>query len=94
MTAEFAHDTAGKKFTMHVDGDEVAYITYTEDDTAISLVGTYSAPEFRGKGYALELMKWVADTLEVSDTRPLIAVCPFVANWFARHGERGYLLTR
>lgn len=94
MTAEFAHDTAAQKFTMHVDGELVAHLDYTQDDHSISITSTYSDPQHRGKGYAGDLVAWMADQVESNDTRRIVAVCPYVANWFARHGERGNLLTR
>lgn len=94
MATEFAHDTELSRYTMHVDGDLVCVVDYSANDSAISLTRTFTVPTFRGKGYAADLVAWTIDDIEKNDTRKIVPMCWYVAEWFSRNEDRAGLLSR
>ena len=94
MASEFANDTAGSRYTMHVDGELVAALDYAVNDAAISLTRAFTVPSHRGKGYAADLVEYAVNDIEANSTRRIVPMCWYVADWFAAHGERGKLLER
>ena len=94
MASEFANDRAGSRYTMHVDGEFVGALDYAENDATVSLTRAFTVPSHRGKGYAADLVEFAVNDIEHSGTKRIVPMCWYVADWFAAHGERGYLLER
>jgi hypothetical protein len=84
--SDVLHVPDQKRFELR-DGDEVAVLTYEEeDDHRVALLHTVVPPAMEGQGVGGRLAEtavgWARDTgLEV------VPVCSFVQSWLERHPE-------
>jgi predicted GNAT family acetyltransferase len=94
MTRTFNRDSAGRRYTLHVDGELASTADYVVVGDSIEFPHTVTQPKFRGNGYAAQLVAWAMDDVESSSKRRVVPQCWFVAEWFELHPERAGLLTR
>ncbi len=94
MTTEFAHEQDASRYTMTVDGELACVLDYRANDSAISMTRTFTVPTFRGQGLAGQLVEFAVNDIEANDSRRIVPMCWYVADWFQAHGERGALLSR
>lgn len=94
MAHELAHEPAASRYTLTVDGQLASVLDYRANDSAISMTRTFTVPSFRGTGLAGELVEFAVNDIEANDTRRIVPMCWYVADWFQTHGERGALLSR
>ena len=91
MTLLIRHEPAARRFVADV-ANGLAYISYRElDGRILDLDHTFVPPALRGGGFASQL---TARALEYArDERyRVLASCPFVAAYIARHREYRDLL--
>jgi predicted GNAT family acetyltransferase len=80
------HDSLRNRFTLD-RGGAVAYITYREVDAhTLDLDHTFVPPALRGGGIASQLTEHALRYARARGAR-VIASCPFVATYLARHPE-------
>lgn len=80
------------RYTLMRDGHLVSVLDYRDDGKTIALTRAFTIPTFRGHGYAGAVVEGaVADIVSRGD-RKVDPVCWYVADWFAAHPEKGYLL--
>ncbi len=77
---------------MWVDGGLASVLEYQDHGVGIVMHHTVTIPDYRGKGYAAELVEYAVNDVEASGTGPITATCWYVAGWFDRHPERSSLL--
>ena len=87
MVTEFTHEPDARRYTMHVDGDLVSVLEYQDHGASVVFHHTVTIPQFRGKGYAAELVDFAVSDVERTG-RPITPTCWYVAEWFDRHPER------
>ena len=80
------------RFEMAV-GDAVAFAEYAQEDDRVLLLHTEVPQELSGRGIGSKLAKGVFETLRGRDAR-VVAQCPFMAGYAARHPEYAALLDR
>jgi predicted GNAT family acetyltransferase len=91
---EFANETDAHRYTMRLDGTLVGTLDYAVNGSAISFTRSFTNPQFRGNGYASELVEFAANDVERTSERRIIPMCWYVGDWFTAHPERAGLLTR
>ena len=94
MSVELAHEPEASRYTLTVDGQLAVVLDVKANDSAISMTRTFTVPSYRGQGLAAQLVEFAVDDIERNDTRRIVPMCWYVADWFQAHGERGALLTR
>ncbi|MGV1035234.1 MAG: GNAT family N-acetyltransferase [Microbacteriaceae bacterium] len=94
MATELAHEPEASRYTLSVDGELACALEYKANDTAISMVRTFTVPSFRGQGLAGQLVEFAVNDVEANDTRRIVPMCWYVADWFEKHGDRSALLSR
>jgi predicted GNAT family acetyltransferase len=90
---ELVHDPAGGQYVARLGGEVVAMVGYQATDEIVVFTHTGIEPAAEGQGVAGALVRYALD--DVRDTpapsgaphRKVIAVCPFVGAWLARHAE-------
>ncbi len=88
------HDPDARRYTLRIDGALAAAVDYSENETSVSFTHTFTAPAFRGRGLAAEVVEFAVDDVEASGERRIIPMCWYAAEWFDKHPERAGLLTR
>ena len=91
---EFAHEPDASRYTLTVDGQLAALADYAINGNSISFHHTYTQPNYRGKGYAGEVVTYAVDDVEASTDLKIVPMCWYVAEWFEKHPERAGLLSR
>ncbi|MEU4555478.1 hypothetical protein EV382_2789 [Micromonospora violae] len=77
-----------RRYEARVDGESMVagvaqYIRTTE---LIALVHTEVSPEYEGKGVGAALARTALDEARAANLL-VLATCPFIAGWIARHPE-------
>lgn len=82
-----------KRYEARVDGESrIAGVSdYIRTDELIAFVHTEVQPEYEGKGVGAALARIALDEARAANLR-VLATCPFVAGWIARHPEYQELL--
>ena len=94
LMKEFANEPDASRYTMRIDGDLVGVLDYAVNGSVISFVRSFTNPQYRGNGYAGELVEFAANDVENSSAKKIIPMCWYVADWFAAHPDRAGLLAR
>jgi predicted GNAT family acetyltransferase len=92
MATEFMLEPDAHRYTMRVDGDLVSVLEYQDHGAGTVMHHTVTIPQFRGKGYAAELVEYAVNDVESRGRGPIRPTCWYVAEWFDRHPERSALL--
>ena len=92
MSTEFIHEPDAHRYTMRVDGELVSVLEYQDHGAGTVMHHTVTIPQFRGKGYAAELVEYAVNDVEARGRGPIMPSCWYVAEWFDRHPERSDLL--
>jgi uncharacterized protein len=88
--AEVVNNKANCRYELTVDG-HLAAAYYTVADGVITFVHTEVPSELGGRGVGSKLVKGALDQVR-SDSLKVIAQCPFVKAYIAKHGEYADLL--
>jgi hypothetical protein len=83
-----------RRYEARVDGRLAAFVDYIPTDELVAFTHTEVLPAFEGRGVGSALVHEALDDVR-SRSRSVLAVCPFVSGWIARHREEyGDLLYR
>lgn len=82
------------RYEARVDGELAAFADYIPTDELLAFTHTEVLPAFEGKGIGSALVRDALDDVRARQ-RSVLAVCPFVSGWIARHRDHyGDLLYR
>lgn len=82
-----------RRYEARVDGQLAALADYIPTDELVAFTHTEVLPGFEGKGIAGSLVRWALDDVREQGLA-VLAVCPFVSGWIARHPDYQDLLYR
>jgi uncharacterized protein len=88
----FAHEADAARYTLRIDGNIVALVSYAVNGSATSFNHTYTQSHLRGHGYAAEIVEFAVNDVESTSTQRIVPMCWYVDKWFAEHPERAALL--
>lgn len=88
----FENEPDASRFTLRRGDDLVSVLDYRDDGRTVVLTRAYTIPNFRGHGYAGELVDRAVASLETTGDRTVIPVCWYVADWFAANPARQGIL--
>ncbi len=91
-TLTFTHEPDASRYTLHRGTDLVSILDYRDDGRTVALTRAYTIPNFRGHGYAGELVERTVTEIEGLGDRAVSPVCWYVSDWFAEHPERAAIL--
>ncbi len=94
MAHTFAHEPDASRYAMYEGTQLLGVVDYAENDSEIALTRSFTLPPFRGKGYAAELMEFVASDLADNSSLRVVPSCWYAAQWFERNPDRAGLLSR
>ncbi|RSO11785.1 GNAT family N-acetyltransferase [Streptomyces sp. WAC 06783] len=79
-------DRAAHRFEARLGGELAGVAAYLRAEGLLALVHTEVDPVYEGNGVGSALTRHALDTARADGLR-VLAVCPFVAGWMARHPE-------
>ena len=91
MVSDIRDSPAMSRFEMPPDDGALAVPYYEVEDGRVVLLHTEARQELSGLGYGSRLAHGVFETLR-RDGKRVIARCPFMSSYVARHPEYGPLL--
>jgi hypothetical protein len=94
MATEVVHDDAGSRYEIVIDGEHAGHIDYVRRGDSIDLVHTEIDPSHQGAGLASILARGTLDDLRDHSDARVIASCPYVSGWIAKHPDYETLTTR
>ena len=74
------------RYEARVDGQLAAFADYIPTGELLAFTHTEVLPAFEGKGVGSTLVREALDDVRGRE-RSVLAVCPFVSGWIARHRE-------
>ena len=74
------------RYEARVDGELAAFADYIPTGELLAFTHTEVLPAFEGKGIGSTLVREALDDVR-GRQRSVLAVCPFVSGWIARHRE-------
>ena len=74
------------RYEARVDGELAAFADYIPTGELLAFTHTEVLPAFEGKGVGSTLVREALDDVR-GRQRSVLAVCPFVSGWIARHRE-------
>ncbi len=77
---------AASRYEAHLKGDLAGIIDYVLKHGRLALVHTEVMSGFEGRGVAAALARFAFDDARGRGLR-IIALCPYVRSWLARHPE-------
>jgi uncharacterized protein len=92
MLKEFVHEADASRYTLRIDGELVALVSYAVNGSSTSFTHTYTQPHLRGRGYAADIVEYAVNDVESSSTQRVVPMCWYVDKWFAEHPDRAGLL--
>lgn len=95
MADTVIHDTAGSRFVLERDGNEIGEAGYeTREDGGIVFTHTEVDPELQERGLGSTLVGGALDQLRASTQVRIGATCPFVRRYLEEHPEYADLTSR
>jgi hypothetical protein len=91
MDSQIRDNKAMSRYEMPLGGDALAVSYYKVEEGRIILLHTEVPQELSGQGFASRLAHGVFEALR-SDGRRVVAKCPFMSVYAARHPEYAALL--
>ncbi|MCU1444156.1 MAG: hypothetical protein JWQ59_2306 [Cryobacterium sp.] len=88
------HEPALARYTVWLDNQPVGLADYVATGRDIRFTHTEVDPAHRGKGLAGILIEQALDDVRTRLCVPIVAECPYVAEWIDRNVEYQDLLTR
>ena len=74
------------RYEARVDGELAAFADYIPTGELLAFTHTEVLPAFEGQGVGSALVRDALDDVRAR-SRSVLAVCPFVSGWIARHRE-------
>lgn len=69
-----------------VDGKEVAFLRFAEDESTISILTTFVDDSLRGQGIASKLMEQIVNLSKEKGKKP-VGICSYAASYLMKHQE-------
>ena len=85
MAVEVKDNPAESRFEAYVDGELAGYVEYVLRPDAIVLVHTEVTIE--GKGVGSALARGALDAVRADGGLRVVAKCPFIKKWIAKHPD-------
>ena len=82
-----------RRYEARVDGQLAALADYIPTEELVAFTHTEVLPGFAGRGVASVLVRWALEDVRGQDLA-VLAVCPYVSGWIARHPDHQDLLYR
>lgn len=82
------------RFVLERDGEVIGKALYRREDGIITFTHTEVDPSIQERGLGSLLAKTALDAVAAEDGTRVVAQCPFIAAYIARHPEYQPLLTR
>ncbi|MFF2503562.1 GNAT family N-acetyltransferase [Streptomyces sp. NPDC058067] len=88
MSIEIADSPDAHRYEARVDGQLAGFAEYmrTSESGLVVFTHTEVAPEFNGQGVGSALARAGLDAARADGLR-VLAVCPFITGWMARHPD-------
>ncbi|GLZ41849.1 GNAT family N-acetyltransferase [Actinokineospora sp. NBRC 105648] len=86
MSVEVADSVDRHRFEATVDGRLAGFAEYARSAALVVYTHTEVDPAFEGKGVGGALARAALDDARARDL-PVLATCPFIAEWMRRHPE-------
>jgi hypothetical protein len=83
-------DGAANRFETHEGETLAGFATYTRTAELVAFLHTEVDPAFEGRGVGSELARGAIEAVQAEGLR-VLAVCPFVSGWLARHPQYSHL---
>ncbi|MEW1550921.1 MULTISPECIES: GNAT family N-acetyltransferase [Streptomyces] len=93
MAVDVRDVPGAKRYEARLDGgtEVVGFADYIRTPELIAFVHTEVGPEYEGKGIGSALARTALDEARAANLR-VLATCPFIAAWIARHPDYQGLL--
>lgn len=91
MADEIVNNKSMRRYELPIANEAVAVTYYSLDDGRVVQLHTEVPNEFGGQGIGKRLVHAVFETLKAEGKR-VIAKCPFMASYAARHPEYAAML--
>lgn len=82
-----------QRYEVTVDGELAGFVVYEDRGGARALVHTETFPAFAGRGVGGALARAALDDIRARDLT-VVAQCPFIASWIAKHDDYADLVAR
>lgn len=94
MATEVVQDAPQNRFQLLLDGEYVGETDYILRDDTIVFTHTEVDPAHQGSGLASELVRGALNLVRAETDLRVVAKCPYMAAWIAKHPDYQDLLTR
>ena len=91
---EVSRDPEQNRYELHVDGRLAGRAEYLLSNGLITFTHTEVDPAIQERGLGSLLAKAALDTVAAEEGTRVVAQCPFIAAYIARHPQYQPLLTR
>ena len=82
----------GSRYEIILDGELAGVAVYERRPGRVVFTHTEIRPDYKGRGLADKLARWALDDVQARAEEKVIARCPFIAAYIARHPEYRVLL--
>ena len=89
--ATVVNNPTESRYEIHVDGKVAGFTQYRDTPDAIDFVHTEIDDAYEGHGLGGQLARGALDQVRASGRR-VIATCPFIKGWIAKHDDYQDLL--
>ena len=89
--ATVVHNPAESRYEIHVDGQRAGFTVYRATPGVIDFVHTEIDDAYEGQGLGGQLARGALDDIRVNGHK-VIATCPFIKGWIAKHEDYQDLL--
>ena len=94
MATEVVQDAPQNRFQLLLDGEYVGETDYILRDNTIVFTHTEVDPAHQGSGLASELVRGALNLVRAENDLRVVAKCPYMSAWIAKHPDYQDLLTR
>ncbi len=91
MAHVVVHNPEQSRYEIHVDGADAGFTQYRERDGVIDFVHTEIDDAYEGHGLGGQLARGALDAVR-ADGHKVIATCPVIKGWIAKHDDYQDLL--
>ena len=91
---EVQHEPALSRYTVWLDDRNVGLLDYVTTGRGIRFTHSEIDPSERHQGLASVLTEYALNDVRTRTDLPVVAACPYVADWIDEHAEYQDLLTR
>ena len=76
-----------QRYEATIDGAPAGFSRYHLTDELITFSHTEVDLAYEGRGVGSAIFRFALDEVRADGTRKVYAMCPFMRDWLARHGE-------